>query len=62
MKHILKLILFILAGSGIGYLYYHFFGCNGTCPITSNPFTTMAYFGVVAGLLYPLTLPSKKES
>jgi len=49
-KHILK-----IAGSSIGalggFLYYYFVGCNsGTCPITSNPYISIAY-GALMGYL-----------
>ena len=29
-----------------GYVYYHFYGCEGGCPMTSNPFITTAYGGI----------------
>jgi hypothetical protein len=36
----------VLAGAGIGFLYYYFIGCNsGSCPITGNPFNSMAVGG-----------------
>jgi hypothetical protein len=50
-KHILK-IIGIFVGSVAGFLYYHFIGCSsGTCPITSNPYMTVAY-GALLGYLF----------
>ena len=62
MKHIIRLILFILGGGLLGCLYYYFFGCDGPCPITSNPYLTMGYFSLVGALLYPLTVSDKKKT
>ena len=56
LKRFLFPALFALAGAGAGYLYYLFFGCTGTCPITSDPGRTMAYFGVVGALTGTLFL------
>ena len=57
MKSWVKVLLFLLGGGILGGLYYRFFGCTGSCPITSNPYSTVAYFTLVAGLLSVLTLP-----
>lgn len=61
MKPWLMLLLFILGGAVFGWLYYIFFGCSGSCPITSNPFRTMAYFSVTGALLGIVNLPAKKK-
>jgi membrane associated rhomboid family serine protease len=37
-------------GAGLAGTYAHFFGCNGTCPITSSVWTA-ALYGAVVGLL-----------
>lgn len=42
---------FTLGGAGLGYLYYHFFGCSGNCAITSRPLLTMLYTGIIGLLL-----------
>ena len=43
-----------------GYLYYYFVGCNsGTCPITSNPYISVIYGGVMGYLVFDLF--KKKE-
>jgi hypothetical protein len=53
--------MIILAGLGGGYLYYHFIGCqNGYCPISSNPYISIIYGGVI-GLLLALSLTSRKR-
>ncbi|HEX9657850.1 MAG TPA: DUF6132 family protein [Bacteroidota bacterium] len=41
----------VLAGGGLGYLYYRFVGCKtGTCPITRNPWISTIY-GMLIGLM-----------
>jgi hypothetical protein len=44
-------IAIVLGGTG-GFLYYYYVGCaNGTCGITSNPYSSIA-FGSVLGLFF----------
>lgn len=39
-------------GAVLGFAYYKLVGCpNGTCPITSNPFTSSIYGGVMGVLI-----------
>ena len=46
IKKWLKPILFTAGGALVGLAYYYFVGCStGACPLTSNPFITMAYMG-----------------
>ncbi|MBK9686718.1 MAG: hypothetical protein IPO65_02755 [Saprospiraceae bacterium] len=43
----------VLVGFIAGYAYYYFIGCaSGTCAITSNPFNSTLYGGVLGGLLF----------
>lgn len=48
-----------LLGAGLAGAYAHFFGCNGTCPITSSVWTAALYGGGV-GLL--VAWPSRYDS
>lgn len=42
-----------------GFSYYYFVGCNsGVCPITSNPFTSTLYGGLL-GFVMAASLPAK---
>ncbi len=38
-------------GGILGYLFYYFYGCNGTCLISSDPWTSTAY-GAFLGLFF----------
>lgn len=47
------------AGALLGYLYYYFIGCTtGSCPITSNPWISILYGGLVGSLL--ISKPKQK--
>jgi len=50
-KRIMKIVLGIVIGGLAGYLYYYFIGCDGTCPISSNPWRSILYGSVVGTLL-----------
>jgi len=46
-----RILLGVFIGAGIGLLYWKFIGCtSGTCPLTSNPFSTTFIFGLMGGL------------
>jgi hypothetical protein len=46
-----KRIFPVAAGAIAGYAYYYYIGCNGTCPISGNPYVSTAY-GAFAGFLF----------
>lgn len=47
-----RAILFTAGGALIGLVYYAYVGCTtGACAITSNPFSSMVYMGLI-GLLF----------
>lgn len=47
----MKLLLFVLGGAVVGYLYYRLVGCRtGGCPITSSPIISTIY-GAMMGFL-----------
>ena len=44
--------LFTIGGAMAGLAYYYFIGCAaGSCPITSNPVSSMVYMGLIGWLL-----------
>lgn len=50
-KYILS-IAFSVVGVVAGFLYWRFIGCNsGTCPITSNWYTTVIAGGIIGYLI-----------
>jgi hypothetical protein len=49
---ILRILIGILVGGGLGFAYYRFVGCSsGTCPLTSNPVISTIYGAVLGALL-----------
>ena len=51
-KVIIRLLLGIGIGAGLGFLYYKVIGCpTGACPITKNPYTSTLYGAVLGALL-----------
>jgi hypothetical protein len=56
-----KRILPVILGSAGGYAYYYFIGCvSGACPITSNPYISTIYGGIIGALLIPRKNKSEK--
>ncbi len=54
-KNTIKNIIGTIVGIIGGYLYYHFIGCNsGGCAITSNPYMTILWGGLLGYLLFDL--------
>ena len=52
MRKWIRPALFTLGGALAGLAYYYFIGCtSGSCPITSSPFGSMLYMGVIGLLL-----------
>ena len=49
--HLLRVGIGILIGGALGFAYYKFIGCRtGTCPITSNPWSSI-FYGALMGFL-----------
>ena len=45
---ILRIIIGVVVGGGLGFAYYKFVGCStGTCPLTSNPFLSSIYGSIL---------------
>lgn len=50
-RSFMRLLLFVIGGAVVGYLYYRFVGCrSGACPISSNPFISTGY-GALMGFI-----------
>lgn len=50
-KVLLKISLPIIIGAIGGYLYYNFIGCNGSCPISGNPYVSTVYGAGIGAIL-----------
>ena len=49
---ILRIVIGVVVGGGLGFAYYKFVGCSsGTCPLTSNPYISSLYGSVVGALI-----------
>ncbi|HIT32723.1 MAG TPA: hypothetical protein IAC25_07820 [Candidatus Enterenecus stercoripullorum] len=51
VKRWIRPALFLAGGGLAGLAWYQFFGCNGTCAISSSPVRSMLYLGVLGWLL-----------
>lgn len=60
-----KNIMLVLAGIALGaiggYVYYQFWGCNGSCAITSSPWKSTAYGAIMGALLFVNFQSEKKD-
>ena len=45
-----------------GFFYWKFYGCDGTCLITSSPVKSMIYFGVMGALVNNMFKPQQKKA
>ena len=61
MNRYVRLGLFAAAGALAGLGWYYLFGCSGNCAVSSSPWMTMVYVGVIGGLLGVVT-EKKKEA
>ncbi len=51
-KRYFRLVLGLVAGAFLGYLYWKFVGCqSGTCPLTSNPYKSVILFSFMGALM-----------
>ena len=47
-----QIVLGIIIGGAAGYLSYHLVGCStGSCPITSNPWSSILYGAAIGALI-----------
>ena len=60
-RYLPMMILTVVGGLG-GFLYYRLVGCaSGACPITSNPYISTVYGGVIGILIGYIVTPGKKK-
>jgi hypothetical protein len=49
---ILKLVMGVVIGGGLGFAFYKFVGCStGRCPLTSNPIISTIYGAVLGAFI-----------
>lgn len=52
----------LVIGAVAGFFYWKFYGCNGTCLITSSPLKSILYFSVMGALINNMFKPQQKQS
>ena len=61
-KRYLPMMILAVVGLIAGFLYYRLVGCaSGACPITSNPYISTGYGGVLGTLIGYIVTPGKKK-
>ena len=61
-RRYLPMMILAAAGAIAGFLYYRLVGCaSGACPITSNPYSSTVYGGVIGTLIGYIVTPGKKK-
>ena len=61
-KRYLPMMILAVVGAVGGFLYYRLVGCaSGACPITSNPYISTIYGGVIGTLIGYIVTPGKKK-
>lgn len=60
-KKVLRPSIFIIVGCVLGFIYYKLFACSTGCSITSNPYLTVLYGGVLSFLISVITKKEKSN-
>lgn len=50
-KYLINIAVGIIIGGILGYLYYYFVGCSGSCPITSNWMISVLYGAFLGAII-----------
>ena len=49
---VLRIVIGVVMGGGLGFAYYKFIGCSsGACPLTSHPVISTIYGAVLGALI-----------
>ena len=52
MTLLMRMLIGGVAGAALGFAMYKFVGCRtGACPLTGNPFISMAIYGLIGTML-----------
>lgn len=52
MPFVLRVVVGLAAGAGVGWLMYRFVGCRGgACPLTGNPYVAVALWALIGAFV-----------
>ncbi|MCX7696371.1 MAG: hypothetical protein N2Z72_01600 [Bacteroidales bacterium] len=60
-KKLLIWLVGFLVGGVLGYVYYINWGCTSSCSITSTPFKSVAFGGILGALIADFFIPRNKS-
>ena len=60
-KKILIWTIGFIFGGIAGYVYYKYWGCQRGCAITSKPFSSIVFGGILGTLFADFFIPRNKE-
>ncbi|MCX7880753.1 MAG: DUF6132 family protein [Ignavibacteria bacterium] len=53
MKQLIRILLGVILGGGVGFAYYYFWGCNSEgCLLSSNPIVSILWGSIIGAIIF----------